>query len=572
LRHPPYRGAPALGSPVSFDLLLPRPASLPDALGVALDLGAFVVPDPELVAIRGVRLAWPERSIRGVAAIPLARGVHLRLPPLASTADVELAVALAATVAERLDIAVDDMGTLRRAGSLRNAWPASRCRAVAESAAGRLLADVDTGGLRVPGLHRDLWIGPGLKAELRGSAAGLLACARLAQWPGTPEPAVPSPTILGCARIAEPPSDRPVLLRSVDLLSLPGPTPCIVPVQRLIAALGEQARRLDEHSWLIDPIPPERWPALRRQLGAHHIPVPEAWRPVIAEDQLLPVLRPADWPGRDTALCWGLTERDDELLWVSLVRDEGASLRPLPPRGVEAQRRIAALDRAVRNLESRLPSFEVERSPDGRVRGLTLLDPQAAEALLSVRVLHVAHELLGTRALVASVPFRGLLRLQDAYPADQAEVTALARWTERGFAEAADRPGVQRLSPRLFVIVDGRVQGPLRAAGDERTSEEGSLDLAAVVSASSDSPALVARPIAVPALSPPALHPAVASLLVPGLGQVFRGQALEAGAWFGLEIALVVALAVGVLPLAFGPLALLLVHGASAAHAWLVDR
>lgn len=554
-----------------LSFVLPPPSSVSTCLAIAVDLGAFVVDDEELEAVDGVRVASHDVSIRGVAVQASPEGgVALRLANLASPEDYGLAVALAAEVAERCSVRVGAGAATFSASGLRQEFSMARCRVEAERAAASVLELIVDGGVRVEGVHRSLWLGSGVRDDLGASPAALIERVRFAQWPGEPEPLVVHGELLAShVTVAALPLDRRTLLEPVDLVSLPVGLRCVVPRTALVDALGDHAIRIDERRWLLAPVRSDQAEALHRALRAHHVPVPARWQPLASARPLLPLLQPPGWLGRTASLSWPIAQGPDGLLWVSLVRDDRSAIRLVGADTAEARDSSASFERAIENLESRLGPWEVDRNEGGDIVGLTLVHELASEAVLSSSRMLRAHELLGARALVAAVPVRGILRLQNAYPEDQHAVRALAEWSELIYSDAGRQPTMSRLSPRLLVIVRGRVQGQLRTQGEERQVEEGSLERTRRTPTTSDRLLTSAADVSAVIPDDPTLGRSLvlASALVPGLGQWQAGALGLAYLFVSMELAVLAALGVVRPPLWLAVCAVVVVHAASALHA-----
>lgn len=556
---------------MQLSFVLPPPASVPACLAIAVELGAFVVDDDDLEAVGGVRAASHDVSIRGVAFQPAADGgVALRLSNLVSPEDYGLAVAVASEVAERCAVRVGVGAGSFSASGLRQEFSMARCRVEAERVAASVLALIVDGGVRVEGVRRSLWLGAGLRDDLGASPGALIERARFAQWPGEPEPLVVRGELLAShVTVAELPLDRRTLLEPVDLVSLPVGLRCVVPRTALVDALGDRAIRLDERRWLLAPVSADRAEALHRSLRAHHVPVPARWQPIASARPLLPLLQPPGWLGRSTSLSWPIAQGPDGLLWVSLVRDDRSAIRLVGADTDEARDPSASFERAIEHLESQLGPWELDRNEEGHIVGLTLVHELASEAVLSTSRMLRAHELLGARALVAAVPVRGILRLQNAYPEDQHAVRALAEWAEIVYTDAGGQPTMSRLSPRLLVLVRGQVQGQLRTQGEERQIEEGSLEQTRRTPTTSDRLLTSAADLSAVIPHDPATGRSLvlASALVPGLGQ-WQASALGM-AYLFVSVELTVLAALGVVrpPLWLAICAVVVVHASSALHA-----
>lgn len=462
---------------------------------------------------------------------------------------------------------VTEGGTTSGPDALRRAWSAKRCRDLAHGIARELLDLLQRGGFCVDGVRAPIFLGPGLSEVVAGRPEELLERARRRQWPGEAVAAVGEDGI--SPRVVHLSADSRTLLASFDLVSLSGGAPCVVPRARAIDALGAQVSRLDEQSWIMEALSEEKLSGLREKLAPHHVPVVEAWRPVDEITGLLPQLQPMDWPGRRGALAWPLTERDDNVLHVCLVRDEVSQLRVVSSDAPEARDRIISFERAVRELDRHLGEWSINTGASGQPEGLVMVGPMAAEALLSRTRLLQAHEILGASALVAAVPARGLLRLQDAYPVDPGSIFALERWAQLVYTDAGSSDAMTRLSPALLVVIDGEVRGLLRSAGPEPSGDEASLDLSTGGRAGRATFVATRPEVEAYAREEQRRRWALvfASLLLPGLGQWWDGRPVSAGVLGGLELMGLILL-IAWLPAWWpGVLWLLVVHALAALHA-----
>lgn len=491
-----------------------EPSSL--QLGTEGAIGVAVLPE---VSTRGVPVYWTELV-----------GLEARARPLSSEADIELALSIAVHCAEDHDLDVDDGTDARPPALALKRWEARarRERALTDTLA--LMERIAEETAWVAGPRRRVRAGPKMIHHASGDPARLLAWMRSVQWPGEPPPHEPLPRPAAddesATMVTLAPGVR-TLIPAADLVALAGEPPYAVPRPMVVRTLGKRAARFDEDRHLIEALDELVWNGLRKAVAPHRIGDPGRWRTPDLEGAgpLLPVLRSPIWPLRQVALCWPLSPRGDSGPLVTIVRDTPRALVPVDSNDPAARDRGRALESAIRFLETRLPPWDVERAPDGRIQALVLVDAYASEAVLSPDRMRAAQLRMEARALLAAVPVRGIVRIEDAFPDDADEVKALAAWADAVFKDATAHPTMTPLTPDLLVVVDGKVQGPVDPfLVDESISDDGSMDL----------PALVIEPMEITEERPVVVTPepryrlepwkaALASALLPGLGQWWLG-------------------------------------------------
>ena len=197
--------------------------------------------------------------------------------------------------------------------------------------------------------------------------------------------------------------------------------------------------------------------ALRR-VGVHE-------RAPAGPPTLLPVLRPGDWSLSGVCVHRGLLQPQ-----ISATIPVIAVARPTPT-GLDFVRRDALdelgmrwdelLRYATELLVARPTTLEVEHAQETTERPLMVrFDGDGvltASHLVDPEVCALAHATIGSRILLAAVPSHRELYFADGSPAASLKhQRAFELWARLKHADAL---GVDALSPRAFVVRDGRVVG-----------------------------------------------------------------------------------------------------------------
>lgn len=519
-------------------------------------------------------LIWPRRSTRGVPLLwSSTEGLVVRVLVLASVDDLQLALQVACGVAAEHGLLVDDGTGPTVPAEVLARWDMARCLRHVHEDAQDLMRMVANGPMRLGAVNRPIRVGPRVRNFVDEDPDALGRWLLWTQWLEGEPPAAPDvePTgdLAASSMVRLSPGTR-TLLPAVDLVQLEGEPSVVVQRRVLARLLGGRARRFDEDRMLVDALTRQDFHRLREVVLPEQIDDPATWEPrPDGQGPVIAMLRSPSWPRRATALCWPVCERGEGLPVVSLARDAGTHIQILDADAAEARGWELAYARAVARIEERAPPFE-EDVELGRRVGLRLDGTWAAEVLICENLLLQAQERLGARAMLAAVPRRGTLRLRDAFPDDIGAVSRLMAWADTEWRQAATSEDGEPLSPRILVIVDGRVQGPVREpARDEVSVDDATLDAELIRDPLSGGEIVEDEQTEGPAPEP--WQVAAASVLVPGLGHWWLGARIVAAGFavaFVSVIAVLAALHV-IMPswtnTALGPI--LVVVGAAAAVA-----
>lgn len=190
--------------------------------------------------------------------------------------------------------------------------------------------------------------------------------------------------------------------------------------------------------------------------------------PPIAE--LTPILKPADWPGRDEGPWEPLLELETTepipgvaLGWDTPTHLVFARTRDLVALGasVDDARRAAAAN--VARAKVGRTDIPVSAPDGGELRILTFGGPLAAEKILDPVFLRDLQRELGARLLAVGAPRRGMLLVVDGGlpPRRLLGFSAVVQ----GQFERAESPPI---CPTVFAVDDGQVIGLLASAPPER--------------------------------------------------------------------------------------------------------
>lgn len=179
------------------------------------------------------------------------------------------------------------------------------------------------------------------------------------------------------------------------------------------------------------------------------------------EGVLLPVFRESAWPGFEEAVCHPLLDGPLGSALpgplVTFAFDSPHSmatvtLTALGDLGITPQQMQSE---ALGNLGRRPLEWEIlTRRSDGNPMALGCSDEFASEGILLVPFLQQAQATLGAKALLVSMPNRGVLIVQDAYPQDLSETQRLVQWTEQTYG-TTNTP----ISPIPLIVQDGTLRG-----------------------------------------------------------------------------------------------------------------
>jgi hypothetical protein len=172
------------------------------------------------------------------------------------------------------------------------------------------------------------------------------------------------------------------------------------------------------------------------------------------------VIEPYDWADKPNAVARSLCMLPDQAgtPWLSFTLESETGVELVTPArmgklGVSEERLEHA---AIANL-SRVPASWTPRwvpAPDGHEVDVLFChgEPHAGERILETPFLLHAQSMLGSNALAASVPQRGMLlvtRLTD--------LTVLMSLARHYF----ENPDTSGLSPWGFALQDGKISGPI---------------------------------------------------------------------------------------------------------------
>ena len=180
---------------------------------------------------------------------------------------------------------------------------------------------------------------------------------------------------------------------------------------------------------------------------------------------LVPVLRPGDWALAPACAHRGIMHPQLSagypLIAVAKPTDDGLDFVRWPALDELGMSWAELLRYATETLCARAVAWaELHQVPGASRPSLLGFDGDgvlSASRLLDADLMARAHETLGSRILLASVPSQRQLFVTDGSPiADRSVHRAFELWARRHHA-AAD--GVDALSPRVFVVRGGTVVG-----------------------------------------------------------------------------------------------------------------
>jgi len=465
------------------DVSLPGPASLraaaPGGVHVDTEVSDRGLP-PDSIA----RLVTPRRSTRGaIVRWSALEGLSVQVASLGAVEDVRVAVRAACTLADELGVPIDDGRRVAPPAEIRSAWSKERRNALVRQDERAMRDIARQSRLRISGVQRAVVLGPALMRRVPDTPGALVRWLRHTQWlPGQPPLPCAAERVGGDPQaplLATLEPGARALVAPSELVRLPGEPEIIVPRDVLVEALGSQAAMLDEEQVLVEAMVGDAWRALRARVANRAVKDPVVWSRRAPREVVLPVLRTPEWSGRTEALCLPLhAGRPQGLPLVTLVRQRGPSSSLVARAELGPAEQEELLAHAVSVMEERLPPWDLDREPDGRVTAAVLSGPLAAEALLSTARLREAHELLGTPVLVAAAPVRGVLRLERGDDPQHADPAGLLTWATTIWKQATGEVAATALTPDLLIVVDGQVQGSASAEeGVESPSDDGSLEM-----------------------------------------------------------------------------------------------
>lgn len=184
---------------------------------------------------------------------------------------------------------------------------------------------------------------------------------------------------------------------------------------------------------------------------------------------LLPVLQPSSWEGWDVAVCRPLFGDDGPPLpgipVVGFAYDAAEGMHPILLDDLTDEESPLSLEIAARNNLAPLAiEWEARSSGDEDTPSALIgRHPFAAELILSPRHMTEAQERLGTEGVAVAIPARGMIAVQDAFPADIDDLLGLLQWTHYVHEDA----GEYGLSPRVFLVTDGEVKAVIQPPPEE---------------------------------------------------------------------------------------------------------
>ena len=178
---------------------------------------------------------------------------------------------------------------------------------------------------------------------------------------------------------------------------------------------------------------------------------------------IYPILKPADWQGREMAFCHPLIPAVEHpaLPWVGYGFDSPHSLRFLDLEEAEEQGWSPATDSsliqaALANLIARKPRLKITQL-NLHAKEITVVmveeDFFAAEQILNSEFLALAHRRLKNNRLLVSIPRRGVIACAPAFGEWELNL-GFGFWTAQDYFLAASAP----ISPNLFLVEEGKLR------------------------------------------------------------------------------------------------------------------
>ena len=175
-----------------------------------------------------------------------------------------------------------------------------------------------------------------------------------------------------------------------------------------------------------------------------------------APGPVLPMLKAAEWPGRDTMACRPLVTWQDPravMPWITYGEAAPSSSGPISKDSPRAKELDALHAQALENLKA--ISVEAIELTQKTQKLLTVIGPPyAAEQVLDVSFLRGLHERLGRPSLVAGIPRKGLLMIMDAR-AKPTYLKLFVELCEMHYSRGESEP----ISPTPLLIEDGTISG-----------------------------------------------------------------------------------------------------------------